>query len=223
MARSRSSIVPSRARIPGSTFKVVTMLAGLRQGLVTASSHEAQGCSGGYFYGGRRFGCWKHDGHGNLDLVTALQQSCDVFFYQLGLRMGLDPLQATARDCGLGERTGIDLPGETRGLVPTNAYYDERFHTGSWPRGVLLNLGIGQGELLATPLQLATMAAVVAGRAASPSGRMSSGSIARTVRSRWRSPWRAVSTPRPRTGMRCIWPCARSSRAAPPTRCASPA
>ena len=149
---------------PGSTFKVVTMLAGLRQGLVTASSHEAQGCSGGYFYGGRRFGCWKHDGHGNLDLVTALQQSCDVFFYQLGLRMGLDPLQATARDCGLGERTGIDLPGETRGLVPTNAYYDERFHTGSWPRGVLLNLGIGQGELLATPLQLATMAAVVAGR-----------------------------------------------------------
>jgi penicillin-binding protein 2 len=149
---------------PGSTFKVVTMLAGLEKGLVKAGSHEAQGCSGGYFFGGRRFGCWKHEGHGNLDLVSALQFSCDVFFYQLGLRMGLDPLQNTARACGLGERTGIDLPGEARGLVPTNAYYDQRFHTGSWPRGVLLNLGIGQGELLTTPLQLATMTSVVASR-----------------------------------------------------------
>ena len=149
---------------PGSTFKVVTMLAGLEQGLVHEGSHEVQGCSGGYFYGGRRFGCWKHEGHGNLDLVSALQQSCDVFFYQLGLRMGLDPLQKTARACGLGEKTGIDLPGEARGLVPTSAYYDRRFRTGSWPRGVLLNLGIGQGELLTTPLQLATMTSVVASR-----------------------------------------------------------
>lgn len=149
---------------PGSTFKVVTMLAGLEQGLVHEGSHEVQGCSGGYFFGGRRFGCWKHEGHGNLDLVSALQQSCDVFFYQLGLRMGLEPLQKVARACGLGEKTGIDLPGEARGLVPTSAYYDRRFRTGSWPRGVLLNLGIGQGELLTTPLQLATMTSVVASR-----------------------------------------------------------
>lgn len=150
---------------PGSTFKVVTMLAGLTNGLVEPGSHEVQGCSGGYFFGGRRFGCWKHEGHGNLDLVSALQFSCDVFFYQLGLRMGLDPLQATARAVGLGERTGIDLPAESRGLVPTTAYYNQRFHTqGRWPRGMLLNLGIGQGELLTTPLQLATMTAVVAGR-----------------------------------------------------------
>jgi penicillin-binding protein 2 len=78
--------------------------------------------------------------------------------------MGLDALEKTARDVGLGERTGIDLPAETRGLVPTSAYYDQRFHTGKWPRGVLLNLGIGQGELLTTPLQLATMTAVVANR-----------------------------------------------------------
>lgn len=149
---------------PGSTFKVVTMLAGLRNGLVKPDSHEPASCTGGYYFGGRRFGCWKHEGHGNLDLVSALQFSCDVFFYQLGLHMGLDALEKTARDVGLGEKTGIDLPGESRGLVPTSKWYDQRFHTGKWPRGVLLNLGIGQGELLTTPLQLATMTSVVASR-----------------------------------------------------------
>ncbi len=155
---------------PGSTFKVVTMLAGLRQGLVHDGSHEPTGCTGGYYFGGRRFGCWKKEGHGNLDLVSALQHSCDVFFYQLGLRMGLEPLEQTARGLGLGEKTGIDLPGETRGLVPSSAYYDQHFHTGRWPRGVLLNLGIGQGELLVTPLQLATMTSILAngGRAVRP-------------------------------------------------------
>lgn len=149
---------------PASTFKIVTMLAGLENGLAQPYSHEVTGCSGGYFFGGRRFGCWKKEGHGNLDMTGALEHSCDVFFYQLSLRMGLDPLQHTARALGLGERTGIDLPNETRGLVPTNAYYDKRFNVGKWPRGVLLNLGIGQGELLVSPLQLATMTSVVAGR-----------------------------------------------------------
>ena len=147
---------------PGSTFKVVTMLAGLRQGLVHDGSHEATACTGGYYFGGRRFGCWKKEGHGSLDLVSALQHSCDVFFYQLGLRMGIEPMEQTARGLGLGEKTGIDLPGETKGLVPSSAYYNQHFHTGRWPRGILLNLGIGQGELLATPLQLATMTSVVA-------------------------------------------------------------
>jgi penicillin-binding protein 2 len=147
---------------PGSTFKIVTMLAALNQGLVTAQTHEPTSCTGGYFFGGRRFGCWKKEGHGNLDMVGALQHSCDVFFYQLSLRLGLDPLERTARATGLGEKTGIDLPSESRGLVPGGAYYDERFQKGRWPRGLLLNLGIGQGELLTTPLQLATMTAVVA-------------------------------------------------------------
>ncbi len=145
---------------PGSTFKIVTMLAGLKQGLVTPETHFPVSCTGGYFYGGRRFGCWKKEGHGSLDLVQALQHSCDVYFYQLGLRLGLDPLEQTARGMGLGEKTGIDLPSESRGLVPTDAYYDQRFHRGRWPKGLLLNLGIGQGELLTTPLQLATMTAL---------------------------------------------------------------
>lgn len=147
---------------PGSTFKVITMLAGLQENIVEPNSHEPTSCTGGYFYGGRRFGCWKKEGHGSVDLIGALQHSCDVFFYQLGLRLGLDPLQKMARALGLGEKTGIDLPAEAKGLVPTSAYYDQHFHTGRWPRGVLLNLAIGQGELLVTPLQLATMTSIVA-------------------------------------------------------------
>ena len=147
---------------PGSTFKVVCMLAGLKSGEVQPDSHMPTSCNGGYVYGGRRFGCWFHSGHGSLGLVDALQHSCDVYFYQLGLRLGLDPIEQTAREVGLGDRTGIDLPAEAKGLVPTTQYYNQHFHTGKWPRGVLLNLGIGQGELLATPIQLATRPAVVA-------------------------------------------------------------
>ena len=147
---------------PGSTFKIVMMLSGLKTGEVTPESHMPTSCSGGFYYGGRRFGCWEHQGHGSLDLVDALQHSCDVYFYQLGLHLGIDPIEQMARALGLGERTGIDLPAEAKGLVPSSQYYNQHFHTGRWPKGVLLNLGIGQGELLTTPLQLATMTAVVA-------------------------------------------------------------
>lgn len=147
---------------PGSTFKVVSMLAGLASGLVRPTSHQPVSCAGYLVYGGRRFACWDHKGHGSLDLIHALAKSCDVYFYQLGLRLGLEPLQQTAHDLGMGEKTGIDLPAETRGLVPDDAYYDRHFRAGHWPKGVLLNLGIGQGELLVSPLQLALMAAIVA-------------------------------------------------------------
>jgi penicillin-binding protein 2 len=147
---------------PGSTFKVVCMLAGLKTGRVEPDSHMPTSCNGGYYFGGRRFGCWWHSGHGSLDLIDALQHSCDVYFYQLGLHLGLDPIAEMSHALGLGERTGIDLPAEAKGLVPTSQYYNQHFHTGKWPRGVLLNLGIGQGELLTTPLQLATMTAIVA-------------------------------------------------------------
>lgn len=147
---------------PGSTFKVVTMLAGLRYGAVDPDSRMPVSCSGGFNFGGRRFACWDKRGHGSVDLLTALQFSCDVYFYQLGLKLGLEHLQQTANALGLGDRTGIDLPAETRGLVPTPEYYNKHFKTGHWPRGVLLNLGIGQGELLTSPLQLATMCSIVA-------------------------------------------------------------
>jgi penicillin-binding protein 2 len=146
---------------PGSTFKIVTMLAGLHHGLVTAASHEPSSCTGGYVFGGRRFACWDKRGHGSVDLIGALQFSCDVYFYQLGLAIGLDNLQTTANALGLGYRTGIDLPAEASGRVPDDAYYNRHFKSGHWPRGVLLNLGIGQGELEVTPLQLAMMTAIV--------------------------------------------------------------
>ncbi len=154
---------------PGSTFKIVTMSAALVHGLAGPES-RLNPCPGGMNYGGRWFSCWDHRGHGSLNLVEALQHSCDVYFYQLGLKLGLSNLEQTARAFGLGARTGVDLPQESRGLIPNNAYYDRRWGVGKWRSGLLLNLAIGQGELLLTPLQLALVAAEVAnnGRALRP-------------------------------------------------------
>ncbi len=146
---------------PGSTFKIVTMSAALSRGAAEPTTRFAP-CAGGWRYGGRWFACWEKKGHGSLDMVPALQHSCDVYFYQLGLRVGLVGLEQTARALGLGARTGVDLPQEAKGLIPSPAYYDQRWGAGKWRSGLLLNLGIGQGELLLTPLQLALLAAEVA-------------------------------------------------------------
>jgi penicillin-binding protein 2 len=146
---------------PGSTFKIVTMMAALKAGLVHSDTRLA-GCNGSFSFGGRSFGCWDHHGHGSIPLVEAIAHSCDVYFYQLGLKLGLDKIEQTARGFGLGERTGIDLPQERRGLIPDAAWYDRRWGAGNWRRGLLLNLAIGQGELLVTPLQLAVLAAEAA-------------------------------------------------------------
>ena len=145
---------------PGSTFKVVTMTAALRNHVAQSETHLAS-CPGGMNYGGRWFSCWQHRGHGSLDFLHALQQSCDVYFYQIGLKLGLPHLEETAHGFGLGARTGVDLPQERGGLIPTVAYYNGRWGVGRWPSGLLLNLAIGQGELLVTPIQLATMLAEV--------------------------------------------------------------
>ncbi len=143
---------------PGSTFKIVSMMAGLRSGVVRPGSHFAP-CYGRYQFGGRSFACWDPKGHGSLDLVGALVNSCDVYFYQLGLALGLPRLEQAARDFGLGERTGVDLPQERKGLIPSASWYDRRWGAGKWRKGLLLNLAIGQGELLVTPIQLALLAA----------------------------------------------------------------
>jgi penicillin-binding protein 2 len=112
-------------------------------------------CRGGYQYGRRWFGCWR-SGHGSLDLVQALVQSCDGYFYQLGLRLGLEDFTRRAGEWGFREPTGLDLPGERGGIVPTSAaWYDERYGRGGWGPGVLLNLSIGQGEISQTPLKMA--------------------------------------------------------------------
>lgn len=146
---------------PGSTFKIVTMAAALENGVAGPRTRLAS-CYGSYLFGGRSFGCWKKSGHGSLDFIGAIEHSCDVYFYQIGPKLGLPHLSEAAYALGLGARTGIDLPQERRGLIPDLAWYDKRWGVNKWPKGTLLNLAIGQGELLVTPIQLATMVAEVA-------------------------------------------------------------
>jgi penicillin-binding protein 2 len=152
---------------PGSLYKAVTSLAGLQLNVVDTLS-VLEPCPGGYQFGNRWFRCWKRSGHGVLDHGGALAHSCDVFYYQLGLRLEIDELAAAARAFGLGRAvTGI-YPEEAAGNIPTAAWYDRRFGEGQWTRGVLLNNAIGQGEVLVTPLQMALLAARIASDGAVP-------------------------------------------------------
>jgi len=152
---------------PASLYKAITSLAGLQAGVVGTES-VLDPCPGGYQFGNRWFRCWKRDGHGTLDHAGALAHSCDVFYYQLGLRLDLAQLETAARAFGLGQRvTGI-YPAEAPGLLPTAAWYDRRFGPGQWTRGVMLNNAIGQGEILSTPIQMALLAARLATDGAVP-------------------------------------------------------
>jgi penicillin-binding protein 2 len=151
---------------PGSTFKMVVALAALDSG-VAGPGHSVF-CPGQLRLGNATFRCWKKGGHGSLAMINAIQQSCDVYFYDLARKLGIDRIAAMAERFGLGVETGLDLPGEKRGLVPTTAWkeavYGEPFHPGD-----TVVAGIGQGYMLATPLQLALMVARVAsGRALVP-------------------------------------------------------
>ncbi len=153
---------------PGSTFKMITALAALNKGAITPS-YEAF-CPGHLSLGNARFHCWKQDGHGRISLLQALGQSCDVFFYEVARKVGVDAIAEMAGKFGLGAPTGIDLPGEAPGLVPTSEWKKATLGE-SWQRGETLVIGIGQGYMLATPLQLAVMAARLAngGIAVTPS------------------------------------------------------
>ncbi len=139
---------------PGSTYKLVIAGAGLELGLIDKHTQFAP-CVGGYQFGNRFFHCWNAGGHGKLSVVPAIEQSCDVFFYQLGYKLGLEEFSRFSRACGFGHRTGIDLPQEAAGNVPDKQWYDKHYGERRWTQAVLLNLGIGQGEILSTPLQLA--------------------------------------------------------------------
>lgn len=139
---------------PGSTYKLVLAGAGLELGLIDRYTLFAP-CRGGYQFGNRFFRCWYAGGHGQLSIVRAIAQSCDVFFYQLGYKLGLDEFSRFSKACGFGHKTGIDLPQEAAGNVPDKEWYDKRYGERRWTQAVLLNLGIGQGEILTTPLQLA--------------------------------------------------------------------
>ena len=144
---------------PGSTFKVAVAAAAIDSGLVGAG-HSVY-CPGHMQLGNRRFHCWKRGGHGRLAMVEAISQSCDVYFYDVALKIGISRIAETARKLGLGSRLGIDLPGEATGLIPTPDWKQAVRGT-PWHRGETLNAGIGQGFVLATPLQLAVMCARIA-------------------------------------------------------------
>jgi penicillin-binding protein 2 len=144
---------------PGSTYKIVTAMAGLEEGVITRGTRFL--CSGEYEYGDRFFRCWKKKGHGYMTLTSALAQSCDVYFYQVGERLGVDRLARYARACGLGASTGIDLDREAKGLIPTKEWKLRR--TGvPWRGGETLSVAIGQGFNLVTPLQMLGLVAAVA-------------------------------------------------------------
>ncbi|GEO82671.1 penicillin-binding protein 2 [Pararhodospirillum oryzae] len=139
---------------PGSTFKMVVALAGLEAGVI--KPHQTVFCPGHMQLGSHRFHCWKRGGHGSLDMVEALAQSCDVFFYEVARRCGIDRIADMARRFGIGEPVSLGLPGERTGLMPNRAWKSATMGD-VWHQGETLNAGIGQGYVLTTPLQLAVM------------------------------------------------------------------
>jgi penicillin-binding protein 2 len=141
---------------PGSTFKMIVCLAALEAGVAVADTKVF--CPGHMELGNARFHCWKKYGHGHLDMIGALEQSCDVYLYELAKRVGIDRISEMARRFGLGEKLGIDLPGESRGLIPSREW-KQATRGEAWQKGETLITGIGQGFVLSTPLQLATMTA----------------------------------------------------------------
>lgn len=144
---------------PASTYKIVTAMAALEEGLIDEDTTFF--CPGYYKFGDREFRCWKEGGHGTVNVVKALSESCDVFFYQAGLKLGVDRLGWYAKASGLGSPTGINLDNEAVGLVPTASWKKER--TGvEWQRGETLSVAIGQGYNLATPLQMLVLTSAVA-------------------------------------------------------------
>ncbi|MCU4652922.1 penicillin-binding protein 2 [Roseibacterium sp. SDUM158016] len=151
---------------PGSTYKMIVALAALEAGVIEPS--EEIGCTGHIELGDRRFHCWRRTGHGRVDLVEAISQSCDVYFYDLAQRVGIEAITAMALRLGCGIRHDLPLSGIAEGLAPTMQW--KRENRGSdWVVGDTLNASIGQGFVLTSPLQLAIMTARIAtGRAVEP-------------------------------------------------------
>ena len=144
---------------PGSTYKLVTAAAALKYGEVTPK--EKIYCRGSLRFGNRSYRCWKSAGHGWVDLHAAIRGSCDVYFYTMGIRVGVDRLAEVARGFGFGRPTGIALPNEKGGLVPTREW--KRMHRfEEWQEGETLSVAIGQGFDLVTPIQLAMAYAATA-------------------------------------------------------------
>jgi penicillin-binding protein 2 len=150
---------------PASPFKLATAAMALKRGLIDLHSHMPQPCTGGFRLGNRIFRCWKKDGHGSLDLIGAVAQSCDVYFYQLGLKIGLDNMLADGVAMGFAGRSGVDLPSEQASLYPASyAYFDKHYGARNWsPPATTLNFSIGQGENTQTLINMVQFYAALAG------------------------------------------------------------
>jgi len=143
---------------PGSTFKLVSSIAGLASGQMTRESRMPAPCHGAYRIGARVAHCWELKGHGYLNLIDAVAKSCDIYFYQVGLKLGDNCINKYALELGLGEKTGIELPAERDGWLSGEEAYNARWKKRGWvwTRGLLLDMAIGQTQVV-TPLQLALM------------------------------------------------------------------
>jgi len=144
---------------PGSTYKMVTALAGLATGVI--DENTVFYCPGHYRFGNRTYRCWKHAGHGPVNLIKAISESCDVYFYQVGQRLGVDNLAEYARKLGLGHKTGLEMEYEKSGLAPTKEWKLKN-RKAKWQEGETLSVAIGQGFNLVTPLQMCVMTATLA-------------------------------------------------------------
>lgn len=144
---------------PASVFKIVTAIAGLEEGII--DEETTYNCPGFYSYGDRTFRCWKKEGHGVVNVVKALSESCDVFFYQVGQSLGIGKISAHALESGFGALTGVNLDNESKGLVPS-ADWKKRRTGNAWQGGDTLSVAIGQGYNLATPIQTLVLTAAVA-------------------------------------------------------------
>jgi penicillin-binding protein 2 len=144
---------------PGSTFKMAVGLAGLEEGIITPDFHVS--CAGHANFYGRDFKCWKKGGHGSVDLRRAIEQSCDVYFYTVGNMVGIDKINKWATALGLGQKSGIDLPNEVQGLVPSTEWKREKMHE-KWYAGETISVSIGQGQVSVTPVSMAVYMATLA-------------------------------------------------------------
>jgi penicillin-binding protein 2 len=158
---------------PGSTWKLASAITALEDSVVSLEDHMPTPCTGGMQFGNRYFKCHKKEGHGSLTLAQAIEQSCDVYFYQLGVKLGIARLVAGGISLGSAERSGIDLPGETKPSFPTapaTDYYNKRYGPRGWSAAVSLNLAIGQGENSQTVVNMARFYTALAtdGQAAHP-------------------------------------------------------
>jgi len=137
---------------PGSTLKMITAMALMEKDKINYS--EKINCNGVYELGDRQFHCWKEEGHGEMDLEQAIAQSCNVYFYHIVQRLSIDEWANACNEFGFGQRTEIDLASEAKGVVPNSRFMNKQYGRWGWSKGHLLNLSLGQGELVVTPIQM---------------------------------------------------------------------